>query len=165
MNSSINEILSMPDHARVWVYQADRPLSDQEANQISYELTSFINDWKAHGSDLKAASAVVDNRFLILAVDERQAMASGCSIDSSVRVIRNIGEKFKADLFNRMQIAYIDKENLKSANLYELSSMLKKGEVNPDTIMFDNTIQTVGELKKRWKIKLAESPAWPVISS
>ena len=55
------------------------------------------------------------NRFLILAVDESQASASGCSIDSSVKFVKAMESELGTDFFNRMNLVILNaKEELES---------------------------------------------------
>ena len=49
----------MPDHARVWVYQADRNLSDAEVQYIQQTLDFQLNNWAAHGAALVGAATVL----------------------------------------------------------------------------------------------------------
>ncbi|RYF58255.1 MAG: hypothetical protein EOO39_34485, partial [Cytophagaceae bacterium] len=77
----------LPDTARVWVYQADRPLSDGEVNTISESLQQALNQWAAHGQPLLASAQVIENRFVVIGVDESYTLPSGCSIDASVRTV------------------------------------------------------------------------------
>jgi len=73
--------------------------------------SGFAAEWKSHGSPLKAAADVLYNRFLVMMVDEDAGSASGCSIDSSVAQIRSIEQKLNVDLFDRMNLAYLNSDN------------------------------------------------------
>ena len=111
--------------SRVWVYQSDRSLSDKEVVFIQQKLLAFCNDWKAHQAHLKSSYKVLHNRFIILLVDEEQKNASGCSIDSSVNVIKEIESEFGIDLLrelNRHEFELQEPQNqvlLKFAALFQ----------------------------------------------
>lgn len=77
--------------SKVWVYTSDRPLSVAENDYLQKQSSFFVEDWAAHGVGLKAEALVYKNQFLILAVDESQTNASGCSIDSSVKFVKAMG--------------------------------------------------------------------------
>ena len=81
--------------SRVWVYQSNRKLSDKEVVFIQQKLLAFCNDWKAHQTHLISSYKVLYNRFIILLVDEQQQNASGCSIDSSVKIIKEIESRIR----------------------------------------------------------------------
>src|ERR1700752_565917 len=113
----------LPDHSRIWIYQATRPFNSRELSIISDELSAFTNSWAAHGIPLNAGFDIRFNQFVILAADEHVQQASGCSIDDSVRKVKELKETIGVDLFDRKQIAFlkgsevitIHMENLKSA--------------------------------------------------
>ena len=101
------KIASLPLNSRVWVYQSNRVLSNEEQATIQIELESFIEQWAAHGTSLKASAEILFDSLLVLAVDESQEPASGCSIDSSVHFVKNLGQKYGFDAFDRNAIAYL----------------------------------------------------------
>jgi hypothetical protein len=78
------DILS--DEARVWIYPASRPFSSDECDQITTKLNAFLTQWTAHGASLNAAVTIPYNRFIVIALDESQQAATGCSIDASVKI-------------------------------------------------------------------------------
>ncbi len=78
----------LPESSRVWIYQANRSLSEQELQEINTKLEDFITQWTAHGANLKASFEIRYKRFIILALDQELNAASGCSIDASVHFIQ-----------------------------------------------------------------------------
>lgn len=143
---------------RVWIYQADRFLGEQEVQAIHEKLASFIQSWTAHGSALAGKAVVVDNLFVVIEVDESVAGVTGCSIDKSVHFIKSLGEKYNVDFFDRMRVAYIDASgSLKLASRNEFEELVKYGAVNAETIVYNNLIQQSGELATNWKIPFAQS--------
>ena len=61
---------TLPNEARVWIYQANRELTESEIKEISIKAEVFIAGWTRHGENLKASYEIKYNQFLILAVDE-----------------------------------------------------------------------------------------------
>ena len=96
--------------SRVWVYQSNRAFSENEKVQLTEAFKVFVDSWAAHGSKLVADATIIGDYFVVLAVDEKIAMASGCSIDSSVKFIKTIGQQFTIDFFNRLKLV-VQKEN------------------------------------------------------
>ena len=96
----------MPDNARVWVYQANRPLTEGDVKTIEEALKTALGQWDAHGQPLLASAQVVENRFIVVGVDEGYTLPSGCSIDSSARTVQEIGRQINrgdgpVDFFDR----------------------------------------------------------------
>src|ERR1700749_5003601 len=94
------------EQSRVWIYQSDRELYEDEVKQLHEILNKFAAEWTAHNHQLKAKAEIRYNRFLILIVDESQAGASGCSIDKSVNFIKRLEQEFNIILLDRFNLAY-----------------------------------------------------------
>ena len=76
--------------SKVWMYQSSRPLSPEEQQRINVEMQAFARQWTAHNQQLKAWGGVLEDRVLVLMVDETVAGASGCSIDKSVHFMQDL---------------------------------------------------------------------------
>ena len=144
--------------SRVWIYQADRFLTETEVSEIIALAQQFVASWTAHGSALAGKGTVVENLFLVLEVDEEVAGVTGCSIDKSVHFIKGLGEKFNIDFFDRMRVSYIDVESrLQLADRDEFQTLVNSGVVDGETIVYNNLIQTSDELTTNWKIPFSQS--------
>src|SRR5690606_25110949 len=78
--SPAQRITDMPAHARLWVYKTPRDLGQAEQKLVLERGAAFTAEWAAHGAALDACVDVLHGRFMVIAVDEEQARASGCSI-------------------------------------------------------------------------------------
>lgn len=142
---------------RIWIYQADRILTEQESQQVSDELAAFAEQWKVHGKPLSASAELRDNLFIILKVDEDVATASGCSVDSSVRFLKGIEERYHVQLFDRMQFAYKSTNGLAVVDRSGFEKLLATGEIDDNTLVFDNTISYDHQLESAWAVPFKES--------
>ena len=149
--------MQFSENSRVWVYQSDRKLSDNEVEQLQKQLDNFATGWTAHNNQLKAKAEVRYNRFLILIVDESQAGASGCSIDKSVNFMKRIEQEFGINLFDRFNFAYRDGEKVLSAPRHEFEELLKSGKINSNTIVFNNLVATLADLETKWEVPFKSS--------
>ncbi|UTW62739.1 ABC transporter ATPase [bacterium SCSIO 12741] len=148
----------LPAHSRVWIYQANRTLNEVEKTEISNTLQNFVDSWAAHGAPLLAGFEVVYDRFIVLAVDEDQAAASGCSIDSSVRVFQALDQHYSLDLFNRLSLAYRNEAGeIAVTPMIEFERQLKEGALNADTIVFNNLVTNLGEFQAGWEVPVSKS--------
>jgi len=151
-------IKQMPLDARVWVYQSNRALSDTEVGVIEKAGNLFINDWAAHGASLKASFDVLYSRFVIIAVDEKQALASGCSIDKSVHFIKELEQMLTISLFDRMQVAYRGSENeILACSLQEFEKLAAQHTITSNTMVFNNMVTTKQAFDNEWEIPLKQS--------
>jgi hypothetical protein len=144
--------------SRVWIYQSNRPLLLNEEHLINEKLGSFISQWEAHGNKLTAKAEIRYNRFIILIVDEQQAGATGCSIDKSVNLMKQIEQDLHLSLFDRFNIAYRDSEGtITSCNRDEFERRIGDGSINKSTIVFNNLVQTLSDLEEKWEVPFKDS--------
>jgi hypothetical protein len=149
--------MQFSENSRVWVYQADRKLTELEAQQVQNELNSFATSWTAHNNQLKAMGEVRYNRFLILIVDESQAGASGCSIDNSVHFIKHLEQQFNISLLDRFNLAYREGSEVLSAPRHVFEDLIKQGSINTESIVFNNMVQNLNELQTKWEVPFKDS--------
>jgi len=147
----------MPADARLWVYQSNRILSDAEVKAIEEDGLKFISDWAAHGASLKASFDVLHHLFVVIAVDEKQALASGCSIDKSVHFIKELEQKLNLNLFDRMQVAYRTSNEINVCKLSEFEKLAAQGLVNESTIVFNNMVTSKAAFDSEWEVPLKQS--------
>ena len=146
----------MPDYARVWVYQTNKNLSDSEVQTIQQVLENQINNWAAHGADLAGSVQVLHNRFVIVAVDEMQNQASGCSIDASTRWLKDLGTEMNLDFFDRSVTFFQDNE-LKTSEIGKIKSLVSDEILTSNTLIFNNLVSNVHEFKNNWQVKASDS--------
>jgi hypothetical protein len=147
-------LTDLPDHARVWVYKTARDLSHAEQNLVRDRGAAFTGSWAAHAAPLDATVDVLHNRFVVVAVDEEQAMASGCSIDKSVGFIKNLEHDLNLMLTDRMIVVYEGADGITSCRLQDLPTLLQEGEVHADTVVYDDLVPSLGDLRTRFRMPL-----------
>ncbi len=148
---------TLPNESRVWIYQANRELSENEIEVISKKAEEFIAVWTRHGEDLKASYEIKYNQFLVLAVDESFNDVSGCSIDSSVRFIKGIEQKFGIDLMNKLNITFKIGENINTVTLTMFQQFIKEEKINAETIVFNNMVQSKEDYETKWEVPAHQS--------
>lgn len=153
----IRTISSMPAHARIWVYKTARALSQAEQKLVLEHGSAFTSTWAAHGAPLDASVDVLHGRFVVVAVDEEQAEASGCSIDKSVAFIKQLEHDLNLMLTDRMVVVYEGANGITSCRLQDLPTLLKSGAISSATVVYDDLVSTVGELHDRFRVPLNSS--------
>ncbi|MEN8250035.1 MAG: hypothetical protein ABFS32_13970 [Bacteroidota bacterium] len=151
---SINDL---PDSARVWIYQANKDLNADQKVFVEKQSANFCKQWTAHGADLKASFQVVNDRFLILANDEEQNVASGCSIDTSVHFVTALGLELDLDFLDREQVGFLVDKNILSINLGELKEEIEQGNIKPSSITFNLQAKHIADFREKWLIPAKET--------
>ena len=151
------EFNTLPEHSRVWIYQANRSFSEEERTEIKQKLDTFITNWTAHGSDLNAGYEIRYKRFIILAVDQTSQSATGCSIDASVRFIQQLEQDYNVDLMDKMNVSYKQGQFVAHKTLLDFKKMIKDKAVSKNTIVFNNLVTNIGELNENWEVPAEQS--------
>jgi hypothetical protein len=140
----------MPDHARVWIYHADRFLSPDEEALITKLTTDFIQQWSSHGAAMDASFSIFFQRIVVITANEDDAQASGCGIDKSVHFMKDLGGKLGVDFFQRTAVLFQQNNEWRGAQMHEFWGMRKALIVNDETSVVDTTIRTFGQLKREF---------------
>lgn len=159
MNTSFKDLIPEDFHpaSRVWMYQSSRLFTLGEALEIEELLTNFTDNWNSHGAKVKGYANLLFGQFILLMADETQAGVSGCSTDSSVRLIKSIEETFKVEMFNRQNLAFLVKDKVQILPLSQLKYGIENNFITPDTIYFNNLVLTKEELLNTWMIPVKDS--------
>ena len=147
----------LSDNSKLWIYQSNRPFNENELFNLERGLKEFCDNWTAHNKSLLASFKVPFNRFIILAVDESRADASGCSIDKSVNFMKVVEREFGVELFDRLNFAYLEGDEVRSLNRTAFEEALGNGLINDNTVVFNNLIGSKGELQRKWQVRFADS--------
>ncbi len=148
---------SFNKESRVWIYQSTRPFNTRESLDIEISIKNFTNNWQSHGNDVKAFGNLFFDYFLILIADETKAGVTGCSTDSSVHFVKELGLKYQVDFFDRNNLAFIMDDQVQLLALNQLQSAFEKNFINAETAYFNNIVQTKIELETSWIIPIKQS--------
>ena len=140
----------LSNDSRVWVYQSNRSFSENEKMLLNESFKEFVSSWAAHGSKLVADAIVIEDFFVVLAVDEKTAMASGCSIDSSVKFIKSVGQQLNIDFFNRLKLVVKKDSETKMISFSDLNQY-------NDWKIYNTLVNTVEQLNTLFLIPVEES--------
>ena len=145
------------DDSRVWIYQCNRAFTISEVIALDELLENFAVNWKSHGAPVKGFAKIFFGQFIIIMADERATGVSGCSTDSSVRLIKSIEQDHKVELFNRQDLAFIVKEHLLIVPLQKLNDAVIQEIITGNTLYFNNTVLTKKEFLQKWIIPVDQS--------
>ncbi|MCW3464073.1 hypothetical protein [Chitinophaga nivalis] len=143
--------------SRVWIYQSNRPFNEREIAEINEQLEQFTGQWNAHGAPVKGWGQVIMNQVIVLLADESQTTVSGCSTDSSVRIIKSIERQYEVNMFDRLLLGFVVKDKIELLPMAQLSYALEKGYIDENTLYLNNTVLTKAELDSNWLIPVKDS--------
>lgn len=151
------DFTTLPESSRIWIYQSSRSFSAAELIEVRTALDEFLQEWTAHGADLNAGYEMPYNRFIVIALDQNIAGATGCSIDASVRFIQALEKKYDIDLLDKMNVSYKQGEFVAYKTLLDFKKMAKNKSVSKNTIVFNNLVTNKEEYLNHWEVPAEES--------
>ena len=146
-----------PDHSRVWVYQCSRAFIEKEAAEVNEQLLQFYTQWQTHGSPVKGWAGLLFRQFVVVIADETNEAVSGCSTDSSVRVIKSLERQYDVNFFDRMMITFLLKGKAEMLPFTQVQYAIDKGYINQDTLLFNNIVTNKAELMNNWLVPISSS--------
>lgn len=143
----LTDFNKLPDSSRIWIYSAEKTLT---ANQQNYILTYIAEDlrvWNAHKAPLKAGLTILENHFIVVALDETVNPASGCSIDTLQQTIQKLEKDLSISLLNRLNVFCRIDDRIHCVPTTKLADY-----ANKETLFYDLTIQKKGDLSNWLKM-------------
>ena len=113
--------------------------------------------WTSHKAGVIGDGKLLYNQFVVLMADESQVGVSGCSIDSSAHFIKALGTEYKSNFFDRWNLAYRKGDEVLGVHRDEFERLLNTGEINDDTIVFNNLLHTKGDFITKWQVPYRDS--------
>ncbi len=159
---SLPNIEELPDDARLWCFAAEPPPSREASARLLVAVEAFVEEWMAHGQALRAALEWRRGRFLLIAVDESAAGASGCSIDALTHRLREIESDLGLRLLDASPIWFLEpgsSEAVRCVTRPEFRELARTGRVDGDTRVFDLTAGRLADVR-RGRFERPAGEAW-----
>ncbi len=142
--------------SRVWIYQANRKLNSEETAFVQSFLAKEIDEWSAHGAALKAGFEIRYDQIICIFADESQHAASGCSIDSSTRWFKDLGNKFGIDFFDR-SATIVQTDGLQLIPFLEIKKAVENGVISSESLIATPQVSNLEAYTMNWPEKASDS--------
>jgi hypothetical protein len=129
------------DNSRIWIYAAEQKLTDKQEEHILEAISNHLQNWEAHKVSLTAGVTILENHFIVVALDESENGASGCSIDTLQNKIQEIEKELAVSLLNRLNVFCRIDDEIQCVPSFKLESIAKH-----NTLFYDLTIQKKSDL-------------------
>lgn len=150
---------TLPDDARLWVFCAGRQLTGAEQTRLLAEVDAFLDQWGAHSQPLAGGRDLRYDRFLFVAVNQRVAGPSGCSIDALVRRMKMLEAAMGVELVDHAPVLFRQGDEIRRVPRERFAALAAAGEVDLDTTVFDATVTRLGDVRcGRWETRAGD--AW-----
>ncbi len=126
----------------LWVYGFNILLSAEHKEVVQSRLEEFISNWQYHGKAVKGDFEIIENQFVLITTNDS---ISGCSIDSSVAVFKELKLTFGLDALDQNLIFFRSKRGIEAVSRPEFNVLVTAGEILDNTKVFNLSISTVGD--------------------
>ena len=132
---------TLTEKSRIWLYAAEDALSKDHQYYILKVISEALKGWNAHKHPLTAGVTILENHFIVIALDESKNVASGCSIDTLQNTIQKIEHELSIHLMNRLNVFCKIEGEIVCVPSFKLGNI-----ANADTPFYDLTILTKSDL-------------------
>lgn len=145
--------------ARVWIYPADRSFSVEETEVLRSRIQQFATNWLSHQRPVQGTGEVIELRFIVLAANESFTDVSGCSIDSSVKFIRELEAEIGVNLFDRTQMYFQDSEKaVQAIDFRKIQEAFDSGLIQENTPVFSLQINEMNTFRNGFSSPFKATP-------
>lgn len=148
---------NFPDESTIWIYQSNQFINDEQQIKIQQAVDAFTGSWLSHKQPVKGWGSILFNQFIILMADETKTQVSGCSKDSMMHFIQSLEKEYSLSLLDRTQLAFFKKDQVEIISLKTLPQKISSGEIDEQTIYFNNTISNKQQLLNEWIVEVQHS--------
>jgi hypothetical protein len=74
-----------------------------------------------------------------------------------VRIMKEIEQEYKVDLFDRFNMAYKVDGKVIVTNKEDFETLVSIKKVGPKTVVFNNLVQTLDEFQNKWEVPFEQS--------
>ena len=144
------------NESKIWIFGFDKKLSSAECNIVSTIIKNFTENWMSHNKKVNGTFVLLEKRFLMLITDDK---ISGCSIDSSVNVLKEIKSNFDLDALNPNLVFYRFNGMINACDRNTFQLLCSEGQITPDTPVFNLMLNTLGDWREQ-KFELPFHSSW-----
>jgi hypothetical protein len=147
----------LPEHAKVWMYQAERKLSPTEQALIQRVAEQFLSEWESHGLPVQGAVDVLQEMTIRVAAFTDEDAMCGRAQDAQVRLMKMLEAELGVQLTNRMVLAFGEEGAEQFVHMSALPSHIQAAEIHPQSIFYDNLVLSKADFERAWKTEAGSS--------
>lgn len=137
---------NLPDNSRLWIYGFSRKLDPAQIELVKNRLQIFIDSWLVHKSQVEGGFELYEKQFVFLASNDT---ISGCSIDSSVSVFKELKQLHGLDALDQNLVFYRNEDgDVESVSRSVFQQRVNNGLISPHTKVFNLMINSYGSLRE-----------------
>lgn len=147
----------LPNEAKVWMYQAARPLDESDLRLIEQFSDVFLDQWESHGIPVQGSVDVLQNRFIRVSAYTNEPSMCGRAQDAQVRLVKELEGELNVALTDRMLLIIEVDGDLAAHHFTKVEDVISAGELAPETPFFNPLVASKEDFQQNWKVAAKDS--------
>ena len=141
------------ESAKCWIYILEKNINFK-SDEINLILKSLCEKWKSHNNEVVSSFQIYRDRYIILFAEEG---ISGCSIDSSNRLLRYELDRLNINVMPNSKIGIFIENKIKLEDRSSIINLIKANKLQPNDKMINTTVTNKKEYNKNWILEINKS--------
>ena len=125
-----------------------------KSDEINLILKSLCEKWKSHNNEVVSSFQIYRDRYIILFAEEG---ISGCSIDSSNRLLRYELDRLNINVMPNSKIGIFIENKIKLEDRSSIINLIQANKLQPNDKMINTTVTNKKEYNKNWILEINKS--------
>tara|TARA_B100000579_G_scaffold425928_1_gene432350 strand:+ start:2111 stop:2584 length:474 start_codon:yes stop_codon:yes gene_type:complete len=141
------------ENAKCWIYILEKNINFK-SDEINLILKSLCKKWKSHNNEVVSSFQIYRDRYIILFAEEG---ISGCSIDSSNRLLRYELDRLNINVMPNSKIGIFIENKIKLEDRSSIINLIQANKLQPNDKMINTTVTNKKEYNKNWILEINKS--------
>ena len=141
------------ENAKCWIYILEKNINF-ESDEINLILKSLCEKWRSHNNEVVSSFQIYRDRYIILFAEEG---ISGCSIDSSNRLLRYELDRLNINVMPNSKIGIFIENKIKLEDRSSIINLIQANKLQPNDKMINTTVTNKKEYNKNWILEINKS--------
>ena len=141
------------ENAKCWIYILEKNINFK-SDEINLILKSLCEKWKSHNNEVVSSFQIFRDRYIILFAEEG---ISGCSIDSSNRLLRYELDRLNINVMPNSKIGIFIENKIKLEDRSSIINLIQANKLKPKDKMINTTVTNKKEYNKNWILEINKS--------
>ena len=141
------------ENAKCWIYILEKNINFK-SDEINLILKSICEKWKSHNNEVVSSFQIYRDRYIILFAEEG---ISGCSIDSSNRLLRYELDRLNINVMPNSKIGIFIENKIKLEDRSSIINLIQANKLQPYDKMINTTVTNKKEYNKNWILEINKS--------
>ena len=141
------------ENAKCWIYILEKNINFK-SDEINLILKSLCEKWKSHNNEVVSSFQIYRDRYIILFAEEG---ISGCSIDSSNRLLRYELDRLNINIMPNSKIGIFIENKIKLEDRSSIINLIQANKLQPNNKMINTTVTNKKEYNKNWILEINKS--------